>query len=335
MTSLLLWQDENWLKQAHTWIESETKRHSITINGAFEQPHIYAWSTVIHIPTNEGKLFFKAAATETIFESALMQILASIKEEYIPNVLSVDLKRGWILMRDGGEQLRASIRPTKNITAWHSVLPKFSSLQIESIPYIQKLLDIGVPDYRLHKLPGLLTEILKDDEILLIDKEKGLTSSELQQLREIIPHFELVCKKLTAFGIPESLNHGDFHDGNVLVQNGNISLIDWGDASISHPFVSLRTLFVSIEIALDLEDYSFTPEMNSLLENYLQAWASYAPINELKNAYQISKPVASVVKALNWNMTVSPLKGDLRAEYEHIVPSVLQEFLYHMQRTDI
>ncbi|MGE5776197.1 MAG: hypothetical protein ACM33V_08250, partial [Chloroflexota bacterium] len=73
----------------------------------------------------------------------------------------------------------------------------------------------------------------------------------------------------------------------------------------------------------------FTPEMAALLERYLEPWQKFASREALLAAYQLSKPVASIVKALSWYKTISPLTGPLRAEYEHIVPAVLQEFIVY------
>ncbi len=88
-------------------------------------------------------------------------------------------------------------------------------------------------------------------------------------MQELAPRFAQICDELAAFGIPETLNHGDFHDGNVLVKNGRITLFDWGDGCVAHPFVSLRTFFVSIENSLKLEDYAFTPEMAALASIFI------------------------------------------------------------------
>jgi aminoglycoside phosphotransferase (APT) family kinase protein len=137
------------------------------------------------------------------------------------------------------------------------------------------------------------------------------------------------CEELAAYGIPESLNHGDFHDGNVLIKDGQITFFDWGDASVTHPFTSLRTFFVSIEIALDLPDYSFTPEMAELLDLYLQPFEKFASKEELRRAYEFSKPVASIVKALAWHTTISRMGKDLRKEYAWIVPELMREYLHH------
>ncbi|HET9910669.1 MAG TPA: phosphotransferase [Anaerolineales bacterium] len=325
----LLWQDPDWQKQAHEWIRAESARQSIRLTSEIEQPHMYPWSTVLRVPSNEGTLFFKATAAETVYESALTEKLADWYPDCMPELVAVDPKRGWMLMRDGGEQLRLSIRPTKDVTSWNPVIARYAEVQIGLAKHVLELLALGVPDHRLAVLPALYTQLLNNEESLLIDQEKGLTSDEWEQLKDMRPRFEQICSELAEAGIPESLNHGDFHDGNVLVHDERITFFDWGDANLTHPFVSLRTLFVSVEIALDLDDYSLTPEMVDLLYRYLEPWQKFASKDALLDAYSLSRPVASIVKALSWHKTISPLEGFLRAEYAWIVPEVLKEFLVY------
>jgi len=328
--SQLLWQDPDWLKQAHDWIRSETKRQSIRITGEIEQPHVYPWSTVLRVPTNAGTLFFKATATETVYEATLTQALAGWYPDTMPELLAVDTARGWMLMRDGGEQLRASIRPTQDITPWTPVISLFSEMQIGSVEHVSELLALGIPDWRLMHLPKLFSQLLTDTDSLRLDQPDGLTSDDFRRVQELAPRFAQICDELAAYGIPETINHGDFHDGNVLVKNGRVTLFDWGDGCVSHPFVSLRTFFVSIEIALTLEDYSPpTPEMTALLHLYLEPWQRFASKENLLAAYELSRCVASIVKAFSWHQTVSNLEAPLREKYAYIVPELMKEFLVY------
>lgn len=327
--SQLIWQDPDWRKHVTDWIQAEAERQDIHIAGEIEQPHMYAWSTVLHIPTDQGKLFFKATAPATIYEAALTQSLARWFPDSMPEFVAVDAGRGWMLIRDGGEQLRLSIRPTKDIAPWKPVIAHYAEVQIGLADHITELLSLQLPDHRLSMLPGRFRQLLADESNFMIDQENGLTSMEWKEVQEKSARLEEICQQLAGYGIPESLNHGDFHDGNVLVKDGRITFFDWGDASVTHPFTSLRTFFVSIEIALDLEDYSFTPEMAELLDLYLAPFQQFAPKEKLLRAYQISKPVASIVKALAWHTTISRMGEDLRKEYAWIVPELMREFLYH------
>jgi hypothetical protein len=326
----LKWYNPDWQKHAHEWIRSQAEQNSIRLTGDIEQPHAYAWSTVMRVPSSVGMLFFKATAGETIFEIALTQKLAEWYPDCMPELVAVDVDRGWMLMRDGGEQLRASIRPTQDVRPWEPVITRYAEIQIGLVEHVDELLALGVPDHRLAALPEHYARLLADEPSLMVDREKGLTSAELQQLQNLKPRFEQICRDLAAYGIPETLNNGDFHDGNVLVKDGRITFFDWGDATLTHPFVSLRTFFVSMEIALKLDDYAPpTPEMTALLNSYLERWESFASKERLLEAYILSRPVASIVKVLLWHQTISQLDGSLRDEYAWIVPELWREFLYY------
>ena len=327
--SQLLWQDLDWRKEVREWIHEQTQNRGILITGEIDQPHMYPWSTVLHVPTDQGKLFFKATAHETLYEAALTQALARWLPDCMPELVTMDAGRGWMLLRDGGEQLRASIRPAKDIAPWKPVIKRYAEVQISLAEHITELLSLRLPDHRLHVLPGLFNRLLANESNFMIDQEKGLTAAEWRRVQEKAARFEEICQQLSAYGIPESINHCDFHDGNVLVKNGRITFFDWGDGDVTHPFVSLRTFFVSIEIALDLEDYSFTPEMAELLDIYLKPFQKFASKEDLLKAYQLSKPVASVVKALAWHTTISRMGEDLRKEYAWIVPELMKEYLHH------
>ncbi|MFN8404060.1 MAG: phosphotransferase [Anaerolineales bacterium] len=328
--STLIWHDLEWQKQAHAWIRSEAARNQLQLVGEIEQPHAMHWSTVMRVTTNEGPIYFKATAGETIYEIALTQLLASLQPNVVPELIAVDTARGWMLMRDGGEQLRASIRPTQDVKQWEPVIIEYARLQMGLAEHVDAILALGVPDHRLAALPALYSQLLADTPSLMIDQEKGLTSSEYQQLQNLISRFEQLCADLAAFKIPESVNHGDFHDGNVLLKNGRITFFDWGDADVTHPFVSLRTWFVSMEIALNLDDWAPpTAEMSGLLEKYLEAWQAYGEKEALMSAYRLSRPVASIVKTLAWHQAISRMDDSLRGEYAWIVPNLLQEFMVY------
>ncbi len=101
---------------------------------------------------------FKATAPETIYESALTQALARWYPDRMPELVATDTAQGWMLMRDGGEPLRASIRPTKDIAPWTPVIKLFSEVQIGMIEHVSELLALGLPDWRLAHLPELYTQ---------------------------------------------------------------------------------------------------------------------------------------------------------------------------------
>lgn len=330
MTAQHRWQDPDWLKLVHQWIDAETARLGVQVTGGIEQPHVQHWSTVLRIPTNEGTLFFKATAPETKYEIALTCKLAEWSPADLPQIIAADIDRGWMLMRDGGEALRASIRPARDVSPWEPVIVHYAQLQMRLAEHAGEMLLVGIPDHRLHRLPSLLDELLNDLPPLMINEEKGLSAADYARAQNLAADFEKTCTKLAALGIPETINHGDFHDGNILLKDGRITFFDWGDADITHPFVSLRTFFVSMEIALNLEDFAPpTDEMLYLLQSYLKEWGRFQSGDQIKMAYQLSRPVASVVKALAWRQSITQMDDTLRPDYAWIVPELVREFIHN------
>ena len=84
-------------------------------------------------------------------------------------------------------------------------------------------------------------------------------------------------------------------------------------------------------MTLRLDEYApFTPEMSALLNRYLEQWISFASMEDLSAAFGLSRPVAAIVKALTWHMTISHIADDtLRQEYAWIVPELFREFMIY------
>ncbi|MCW5882802.1 MAG: hypothetical protein KIS91_17860, partial [Anaerolineae bacterium] len=116
-----------------------------------------------------------------------------------------------------------------------------------------------------------------------------------------------------------------FHDGNIFLRDGRAVVFDWGDSVLSHPFYSLRTVRVSAEMSLGLDEND--PQVDPLDDAYLAPWRGYASHEVLRAALALSRPLASLSSALGWYRVVSTLDAAGREAYAVPVPTLLQEFL--------
>jgi hypothetical protein len=280
---------------------------------------------VLRVPTGEGDVYFKAVSPAHPHEPALLGALARWSQARIPRLLAVDTERGWILMRDAGQRLREMIRPGKDMRPWLPVLPRYAELQIDLSGRVPDLLSLGVPDLRLSVLPTLYEPLQADVEALRIGQTPGLTRAQYERLLDLGPWVAELSERLAEYRIPETLNHGDLNDGNVFVGEESPVFIDWGDGCVSHPFYSLRTVLVSAEISLGLEENS--PKLQTLRDAYLGPWTRYKPHADLLEALDLSSRLASINGALTWHRLVSRLGGALKQEYAEPVPALLEEFL--------
>jgi hypothetical protein len=281
----LLWTRPEWLAEATVWI-----RERAEVIGEIEQPHVRWWSTVLRVPTPGGDLYFKAVAPIHRFEAALTGLLAELQAGRVPEVVAVDAERGWMLMRDGGTRVRELVETRADLHYWECLLPEYAQLQIEVAPHLETLLALGVPDERLALLPGHLSE-------LLATRPQGLTANEQRRLVDAVPRVEDMCRELAAYGIAETIQHDDFHDGQVFVRDGSYRFFDWGDSCVSHPFHSLTVILRAIAWKLELEPGG--PELHRLRDAYLE------PFGDLQAAADLAYRTGTIARALAWQRMVS------------------------------
>lgn len=271
-------------------------------------------------------LYFKAVLPALGQEIALTETLGRWHPESCLAPMAAARDRGWMLLPDGGQSLRQRLAQRPDVALWRDALWRYSILQRELVPRVDELLAMGAFDRRLALLPGQFARLLEDEKALLVGLPKGLTGDELAQLRSLQPRLVAMAEQLAAFGIPESLDHSDFHDGNIFAGPDGCRFFDWGEACISHPFFSLVVGLRSIASRLDLQKGG--PEMAALRLVYLEPWSRYAPRRRLQSAADLAGRLGTVVRALNWHEVLCKLPdGPERAAEASSVPGWLKRFL--------
>lgn len=325
ISEALFWQEADWLEDVCAWIDAQLSKLGATRLGPVTQPHTRPWSTVLQIASTIGPLFFKAAAPTLKHEIAITKTLAEWYPDVSLPILAVELEQGWMLLPDGGERLREVLKRNSDITWWETILARYARLQIDAANRTAELVALGAPDRRLSRLPAEFSRLLEREADLLIDLPDGLTHQQLSDLHNFQPQLAGLCHTLAEMPVPASLNHGDFHDGNIFVQGDRFLLFDWGDCSLSHPFFSLRTVSVSLENTLGV--FENTAEFERVLNAYLEPWEIIAPRAQLRQALELSQRLAPLCSALSWEYIVSATSPAQRGAAIYALPSLLSELL--------
>jgi hypothetical protein len=316
----LPWTRTEWLAEARAWIAER-----VEITGELEQPHVRWWSTAIRVPTADGDLWFKASAPVGRFEPALTVALAALRPDLIVEVVAADSDRGWMLTRDAGTRLRELIDSEADLVHWEAVLPRYAELQLAAAPLADRLVALGVPDERLAGLAERFERLVADRDAMLIGEEEGLTEDEYAQLLATGPEVARLSEALAAYGIPETVQHDDLHDGNVLVRDGGYVLFDWGDTSISHPFQTLVVTLRTIAWQRGLEPGS--PALLRLRDAYLEPFSRFGGKTELEAAADLAFRLGTIGRAHAWYRFVRSVKPDVSAGEADAVPYGLRLFL--------
>lgn len=265
-------------------------RAHVEVDGAITQPRVFPWSVVLRVPASDGPVWFKENAPPLAHEAGVVRLLAQRTPPLLPELVAVDVDRGWLLMRDAGTRLRDA-PPTA--ADWLTLLREYADLQLAVARDVDRLLAAGAPDRRPAVLPGLYRELL--------DAEASKLSGQvLRRLRAFATRVDAACAALDARSVPDSIQHDDFHDGNVFVRGGSYRFLDWGDCCVSHPFATLR---IPLEGIAEDTDW----DVGGLRDAYLSRFAAYEPFDQLREAFADAWVVAGVTRALKWAPLVASL----------------------------
>ena len=311
-------------KQQIEWIQKNTSDNGYKLQGEITITHKRPWSSVATVPTTTGNLFCKILQPELFYEAPLTEALFQWGFP-VPEVVAADAENGWLLITDSGQSLRSLLQADGDSSRWHTAGTQYAQMQIALADRSTALLDLGVFDRRLSQLPHLYTNLLRDREALLIDQEPGLSSAEYNYLGKHTPEFGLLCQRLAAFGIPETLHHDDFHDNNIYVSGDQYTFADWGEACLAHPFFSMIIVLGIAAYTLKLDDDD--PFLAALLDTYLTQWQAYGSMSSLKEAYVLAQAVGAVNRALTWHRMMRFMSPEERAEQAASMTGWLQEFL--------
>lgn len=304
MSSVAQWTDQATIAEAHAWLREVAAAHGRRVNAEITQPHVRPWSTVFRAESDGGTIYLKLCGDSQAHEPALTTLLAGTARGLVPDVLAVHPERPWMLITDGGAKLRDSHHGTALLDVWIDILPRYAELQRAFIGREDELLATGTPDHRLDRLPGELASVIADERVFAaLDR----LASTHEELRAILPVLGGLCDELAALGIGPTIEHDDLHDGNVLTRDGRTVVFDWGDACVTHPFLSLWIVqrAAAHRAGLDEQDSAII----RLRDAYLEPWGAVAPAHELRRAAKIGARLGSVTRALCWYVVATKNEG--------------------------
>lgn len=306
----------------------EWAKHVLTNQGfLFENPievvREMPWSTVYRIPSSQGNLYLKLAAKPFGIETILLPYLSRYYPALLPHVLATTPEFHAIIMSDSGEPLRTILQKKYQVNLAMKAIEHYATIQIGMISHVDELLTLGVLDWRLSTLPNLYLDLLTQKEALMHD---GLTADEIERLIKIQPKVLQLCGELAQYQIPETIEHGDFHDNNILMSSKQQLVInDWSDTVITHPFFSLTTCLSSVRRNHLIE--SSSPHYASILHSYLKHWLKFEPQGRLMAAFTLANRLSPIKFVLSFHRITVCGDGEACDRYRGFVADALKLFL--------
>jgi hypothetical protein len=277
------WEDAAWLATAVAWVDEQLGVAGRCRTGDIDQMHVQPWSTVIRVPTDDGDVFFKANIPELRHEAVVALHLARRVPDRVPPLIADDPDRGWMLMADGGRRLREVIAEERDLSRWEDVIEGAADIARAMEPDVDDLLAAGVPDFRLAVLPDKYAALVED-------------SGFEQRFRAAVPRVREMAEELATYGVNETLQHDDLHDGQVFVRGDRQLILDGGDCVISHPFFTMSVTLEGV-VAWGLDDMENAVDLQPLIDRYLRRYDPDRP--DLRGAVPLALRLGWACRAAN------------------------------------
>ena len=299
---LLPWGAAGWFDRVEAWVGIELGVLGLEPQGKLELVRTRPWAAVARIATTAGEVWFKEPAPSLAFEPALTVAVSQRMPAFTPEVLVTD--GTWMLTRDAGPQLRAVVRHGAPAPSWDELLPLYAELQIELAEDAKKLVTLGAPDKRPAKVAAAYAG--------LVERVGRHNSLDIKRLQALAPELESLTDAL-ASPLPATLIHEEFHETNVFVRDGRARLLDWGEATVSHPFAGLVNTLRDIAFRRRLKPNG--REILRLRSIYLESWTRFGSPRELSELFDRGYVLGALCRALTWDRVLTGQQTPVRNEY--------------------
>ena len=309
------------------WAYQSLASHGYTVISDTHE-HVLAtpWSSLVRFATSQGYVYLKQTPASLDLEAPIIHILRKEFQASVPIIITHNTESHCFLMQDAGCSLREVLKRQFDTDLFCKAIDQFTSLQLSITNKVDVLLNLGVPDWRLDKLPYLYHSLLEEKEMLI---EDGLSEEEVKQLRAMLPTVAHLCKKLAHYSVQATMVQPDFNDNNTLIEERTqrITLIDLGEIVISHPFFSLVNCLHQIKIhhGLTEKDEAYRLIKNACLKNYM----AFGPKEQIGEAFEIAQRLWLIYWSLaNYRLRLACDKARLMSfQMQGKLIRTLKEFL--------
>ena len=185
-------------------------------------------------------MWFKAVGEPNLREFGISLALAKLFPGFVPTVISTHPAwHGWLTTEFPGSTLDEA----SDSSAWERAAHTLAELQIVSVGHTDQLLDAGCRDLRV---PSLLTLVDPFMEVMsqLMEQQQKRSPAALGrgELLTLGTQIKTTLSELAELDIPDTLGHLDFNPGNILCSADQCVFLDWAEAYVGPPFLTLQYL---------------------------------------------------------------------------------------------
>jgi hypothetical protein len=317
----------NFLDKAVTqWVHKHLIQQDYRILGEIEPVRIMPWSAVYRLLTSQGYIYLKQMSPVYSVETKVLNYLSEQFSSQLPKIIGINEKYGCFLMLDAGSVLRPLLQQKYQMDLVAKALKSYVAIQQGVANNMQDLLSLGIPNWQLLNLPQLYQGLMSKRDFLSSD---GLQLASIEHLHTLYPRFTELCDQLSQYKIPETIEHCDFQDNNILVQDHRVVISDWGDTVISHPFFSLVSFLNSAVRNHTISDTSHL--YFEIRDAYLNCWIDFESWDRLLKCFELAKQLEPIKFAANFYRVTLCTDQTGFAPYQGVITKSLENFIKYFK----
>ena len=302
------WARPGWVAATTAWADSALTAAGRPRVGPVAQIKTWNLSSILRIPTAEGFVWCKSVPPFLAHEGAVMALVGAEEPSLVPTVFASDTPEGTVLLADvpGVDDWDA---PRDRLV---TMVRRLVRLQGRWVDRIDELLPVGVPDFRAEALLERVEALLSRPEV-----RAQLVQDERRALDQLGASLPARFASLAACGVPETLVHGDFHQGNWRFDGRSLMLLDWGDSVVGHPMLDVSAF-----------EERVPDDLKALVRStWTRAWSAERPGSEPARAAELIAPIASLRRAVIYQGFLDGIEPRERHYHASDVPDWLRQAL--------
>ncbi len=306
------WQRRGGWAALMGWLDDELAAQELQRLGVPQVIKDWGISFLARVETQGGAVYLKAVPDFFLSEVAVTCALQRLLPGAAAPLLAAYTRLGRMLLASAGHVLDHGQPDWYDLSAdsetWtlddsRAVLRHLARVQrgAEGLSLLSSLPDHG-PEWVLGQLPELFA-----GPLFLTGHPEGLTPAEAEALLALRPELEAALARLARSPVPRTLGHGDLHEGNMLRRGDTFTVLDWSDASVSHPFLDGAVRYLVPKL-----------HREGAADAYLEAWSDLLPLGDLRNLLRDGALAGEVYRALGYTRGIQLHLADDEWQTAHL-----------------
>lgn len=247
-----------WIEELFSWAQRAIEPYRLRLSGEFRQLNASPTFALLRLETNAQAVWFKAVGEPNLREFPISVTLSRLFPGFVPTVIATHpIWHGWLTTEFQGSPLDEF----PDVCGWERAAQTLAELQIASAGKTDQLLEAGCRDLRATSLLRLVDPYIEVTSQLMTQQQKSpppvLVADQLLTLGR---QTKEALSELAALNITDTLGHLDFNPGNILCSADQCIFLDWAEAYVGPPFLTLQYLREHL-VRLRQEDISLGIEV--------------------------------------------------------------------------